>query len=92
MCIRDSTNPRTSTNPQLQIDLADGSIFHQRSTLSNDLILEYQNGTTLNDFTTFSTSETNTSLSEQLETAEIDINLAQERQFFRLRIRTLDSN
>ena len=86
------TNPRTSTNPQLQIDLADGNIFHQRSTLSNDLILEYQNGTTLNDFTTFSTSETNTSLSEQLETAEIDINLAQERQFFRLRIRTLDSN
>lgn len=84
------TDPLLPTAPQLDLAITTGKLQHQRSTLSNDLTVEYQSGTTLTDFTTFSASETNTTLSQELQTAEIDINLTPERQFFRLLITPLN--
>ena len=86
------TDPMDQDPPQLDLSLANGTLQHQRSTLSNDLILEYQSGETLQDFTTFSPSETITSLPEEIETAEIDIDTTEERQFFRIRLQALDNN
>ncbi|MGJ8724292.1 MAG: PA domain-containing protein [Roseibacillus sp.] len=86
------TDPFTPQPPQLELVLEDGTLQHQRSTLSNDLILEYQRGETLTDFTTFSASETTSSLDEPFEDTEIDIDLNEVRQFFRLRIQALEGN
>ena len=86
------TDPRAFDPPQFDINLADLTLTHQRAALANDLILEYQSGETLQDFTTFSPAETTTSLSRELEAAEIDFDLTDERQFFRLRIQALETD
>ena len=83
------TDPRNPDLPQLE--LADGQLRHQRSTLSNDLILQYQESEDLTDFTTFSTTESEESINGQLEQAEIDINMTEGSRFFRLLIDTLDT-
>ena len=86
------TDPRASDPPQLNLSFTDGTLDHQRSALANDLILEYQRGATLEDFAVFNPSETTTALPEDLEAAEVDVDFNEERQFFRIRVRTLGTN
>ena len=86
------TDPRSVDQPQLEIAIEDSALRHQRSTLSNDIILEYQRGQTLQDFATFDPPETTTPLPEQLETAEIGIDSSRARRFFRIRLQTLEAN
>ena len=84
------TNPLSATASPLE--LTNGRLLHQRSSLPNDLILEYLSGSTLDDFTTFSPSETSSLLDGGLETAEAEVDFNQTRQFFRLRIQSVPNN
>ena len=83
------TDPREPTLPQLE--LVDGTLIHQRSVLPNDLVLEYlRDDDDLTNFTPFFPPESNTTLTDQLEEAQAEIDTTPSRQFFRIRILPFD--
>ena len=84
------TDPRSPNLPQLEF--TNSQLRHQRATLANDLILQYQQSEDLTNFTTFSVNESETNLTDQLEQAEVDIDMDEGRRFFRILIETLDAN